>query len=181
MTPEIITLSDIETHAKAYSVARHTVADRVSALEREVQDAQRRKLPGIKSAVAEAADAKARLEAAIEQGRALFKSPRTITVHGIKCGLQKGKGKITWLGKPAAVVKLIKKHLAAKAALLIETKETLRKKALSTLTGDELKKIGCTVGATGDHVYVAAEDTAVDKLVERILKEGQGEEIQEAA
>jgi hypothetical protein len=181
MTPKAITLIDIETHAKTYAAARTIVADRVSALELEVQAAQRRKLPGIKSAVAEAADAKARLEAAIEQGRELFKSPRTITVHGIKCGLQKGKGKITWLGKPAAVVALIKKHLADKAKMLIKTEETLKKASLNSLSVEELKKIGCTVGATGDHVYVAAEDTAVDKLVERILKEGQGGELEAAA
>lgn len=176
-----MTLDHIITLAKNYAATRSVVSERVSALEAEVQDAQRRKLPGIKSAVAEAADAKARLEAAIEEGRMLFKSPRTITAHGIKCGLQKGKGKITWLGKPAAVVALIKKHLAGKASLLIKTEETLKKAGLNSLSVEELKKIGCTVGATGDHVYVAAEDTAVDKLVERILKEGQGEELEAAA
>lgn len=176
-----MTLDEITTLTKNYAAARAVVSERVSALEAEVQAAQRRKLPGIKSAVAEAADAKARLEAAIEQGRALFNSPRTITVHGIKCGLQKGKGTITWLGGSAAVVKLIKKHLTEKASLLIKTTETLKKAGLNSLTVEELKKIGCTVGATGDHVYVAAEDTAVDKLVERILKEGSGEELEEAA
>lgn len=176
-----MTIDEITTLAKNYAAARTVVAERVSALDAEVQDAQRRKLPGIKSAVAEAADAKALLEAAIEQGRELFKSPRTITAHGIKCGLQKGKGKISWLGKPAAVVALIKKHLAPKASLLIKTEETLKKSALSSLSVDELKKIGCTVGATGDHVYVAAEDTAVDKLVERLLKEGSGDELEAAA
>lgn len=176
-----MTLDEITTLTKNYAAARAVVSERVSALEAEVQAAQRRKLPGIKSAVAEAADAKARLEAAIEQGRALFNSPRTITVHGIKCGLQKGKGTITWLGGSAAVVKLIKKHLTEKASLLIKTTETLKKAGLNSLTVEELKKIGCTVGATGDHVYVAAEDTAVDKLVERFLKEGSGQEIEEAA
>lgn len=176
-----MTTEEILVHAYHYSQARSIVSERVAALEAEILDAQRRKLPGIKSAVADAADAKARLEAAIEQGREIFKTPRTITAHGIKFGLQKGKGKITWLGKPAAVVKLIKKHLAEKAALLIKTTESLKKSALNSLSVEELKKIGCTVGATGDHVYVAAEDTAVDKLVERILKEGQGEELEEAA
>ncbi len=176
-----MTLDEITTLTMNYAAARAVVSERVAALEAEVHDAQRRKLPGIKSAVAEAADAKARLEAAIEQGRDLFKSPRTITIHGIKCGLQKGKGKIEFSSESGVITRIKRFFGEAKAAVFIKTTEKLQKKALSTLSVDELKKIGCTVGATGDHVYVAAEDTAVDKLVERILKEGSGEELEEAA
>jgi len=175
-----MTLLTIIERAKSYAHERTVLSERVSALEAEVQAAQRRRLPGIKSALAAAADAKAALETAINDNRDLFESPRTATHFGIKFGLKKGAGKIEF-GNEAGVIARIKKLFGeAKAAVLIKTTEKLQKKALSTLPADELKKIGCTVGATGYHIFIAAEDTAVDKLVERLLKEGSGEEIEAA-
>jgi len=175
-----MTLPSLIELAKTYAHERTVLAERVSALEAEVQASQRRRLPGIKSALAAAADAKANLEQGIDNSRALFDSPRTATHFGIKFGIKKGAGKIEF-GNEAGVIARIKKLFGeAKAAVLIKTTEKLQKKALSTLPADDLKRIGCTVGDTGDHVFIAAEDTAVDKLVERLLKEGSGEEISDS-
>ena len=175
-----MTIEAIEALTKNYAGARAIVSERVNALSTEVQDAQRRKLPGIKSALAEAADAKGKLEAAIEAGRGLFVSPRTITVTGIKVGLKKGRGKVTWADADR-VIALIKKFFAPRSTTLITTTEKLKKTGLDTLSAEELKKIGCAIGEAGDHVYVAPADTDLDKLVARMLKEGQGEELEEAA
>lgn len=175
-----MTLPSLIELAKTYAHERTVLSERVSALEAEVQAAQRRRIPGIKYALTNAADAKAALESAIEQGRELFVKPRTVTLHGIKFGLKKGSGKVEFV-EEAGVIARIKKFLKAKADALIQTKETVRKKALLDLSVEELAKIGCTAEATGDHVFISGEDTAVDKLVARILKEGSGEEIEASA
>lgn len=178
--PATITLETIEQLTKNYAAARAVVSERVNALDAEIQDAHRRKLPGIKSALAEATAEKAKLEAAIDAGRDLFVKPRTVSLHGIKCGLKKGSGKIEFADE-AGVIARIKRFLKAKVDALISTKETVKKKALLDLTVEELAKIGCKAESTGDHVYISAEDSNVDKLVARILKEGQGEELDAAA
>ncbi|WP_043585335.1 hypothetical protein [Geminisphaera colitermitum] len=84
----------IDVHTKAYAEARRVLNERVNALEDEIRDAQRRKLPGIKTALAVAADTQATLAAVIQQHPGLFTNPKTITLHGIKIGFQKGKGKL---------------------------------------------------------------------------------------
>lgn len=174
-----VTITDIQPIVAAYASARNVVAERVSALQAEVQDAQRRKLPGIKAALASAADRKSALELVIGANPELFAKPRTVTLHGIKFGLKKGSGKIEFADE-AGVIARIKKFLKTKAEALISTKEAVKKKALLDLSVEELAKIGCAAESTGDQVYIAAEDTAVDKLVARILKEGSGEEISDS-
>lgn len=174
------TLTDIETLTKNYAAARAVVSERVGALREEQEAAARRKLPGIKNALAAAADAKSALETAIEQNRGLFSKPRTYVFAGIKVGLKKGNGAVEW-EDDAKVVKLIRKYLPDQAETLIKTTEVPVADTLKTLSAEILAKLGCTVEKTGDHIYVKVADGHVDKLVKALLKEGQGEELEEAA
>jgi hypothetical protein len=171
-----VTLATIELLTKKYADARKIVTERVNSLEDEVRSAYRRKMPGIRTAVAEAKDAQAELAQAIEQAKDLFVSPRSITIHGIKVGLAKGKGKIEW-DDDDHVVRLIEKHFPEQADILIAVSKSPVKEALKNLTVSDLKKIGCSVEETGDCVIIRATDAEVDKLVKKILKEG----VQEAA
>ncbi|MBK8477478.1 MAG: hypothetical protein IPL39_14590 [Opitutaceae bacterium] len=127
------TLPEIITLMKDYAHQRVVLSERVTALEDEVQSAQRRRLPGIKSALAAAADAKAVLEHAIESNQELFVKPRTVTFHGIKAGLKKGSGAVEFADE-AGVIARIKKYLKGKAEALIKTKESLKKKELTGLS-----------------------------------------------
>lgn len=54
--------------------------------------------------------------------------------------------------------------------------EKLDADAVRELDVKTLAAIGATVEGTGDVVYIRAVDTAVDKLVKRLLKEGSREE-----
>ena len=174
--PAAAAIAHIEQLAKAYAEARDVVAERVNAAEDEVRGVYRRKMPGIKLAHAAAADAQAKLAAAIQARPELFVKPRTITLHGIKLGFQKGKGKIEW-ADDEKVLAAIERHFSPiSAEALIITIRKPSKEALAKLPANELRKLGCTIEEAGDMVFIKAADGELEKLVARILKEGAVEE-----
>ena len=173
----------IERNAKSLRAARDVLAERATALQDEIDRATQRKLPGLRSAVASVAQADANLKDAIAAQPALFQKPRSVVLHGLKLGFQKGKGKIDW-EDDAQVVKLIRRHLPDQLDVLVKTTEKPVKSALANLTVAELKKIGVSVEETGDVVFVADSTAGVDKLVKALLKGVEDEveaEVREAA
>jgi predicted ATPase len=168
-------LAEIEAKAKTLADARALLAERMEALQTEISAAKRRKLPGIKSALGEAANAENDLRALIEHNPGLFVKPRTVVFHGVKLGFQKGKGKMDW-ADDAQVITLIRKHLADQAEVLIQVTEKPVKEALKNLAAPDLARIGVTVEESGDHVLVKAADSELDKLVDALLKAATGDE-----
>lgn len=167
-TPMEQTESLTQNYRKRYDV----LAERVEALDDEVRQLKRRRLPGIKSAVQSASQARAELAAHIEAHPELFEKPRTFVVAGIRVGVKKGSGRIEFDDK-ARVCKLIQKHFPEQAETLIKITEAPVKKALGTLTSAQLKKIGCQVVDTGDEVVINPVDSNVDKLVNALLAEAE--------
>lgn len=168
-TTEIVV---VEHAAKKYSDARATLCERVNALEDEVRAVRNRHLRGIKLAAGVAAQRKSELVAEIAAAPHLFAKPRTFTLHGVKVGFQKGKGRVDW-EDDAKVVRLIRSHYAEEQAeLLIITTETPSKDALAKLPANELRRLGVTLEEAGDAVVVKAVDGEIDKLVAKILEEG---------
>ena len=170
-----VALNEIDLLAKQYAHARAIIAKRLEVYDDQIRATQRRFVPGIKSATDEAAGLQAQLVAAIEARPELFVKPRTLTLHGIKLGFQKGKGGISTESTEKAVDK-IKQHFGDEAEAYLILKEPPRVAALLGLDVKTLKSLGFTVDDTGDSVFVKAADSEVDKLVARILKEGAIEE-----
>jgi hypothetical protein len=163
-------LTDLQSLTQPYANARGQLANVVVELNDAIEALKRKKLPMIKDLVARAAEREAKLRAAIESAPQLFEQPRTVIFHGIKIGLQKGKGGIEF-DDPDKVLALIRKNFTEdEAAVLIRSVETPDKTMLKDLPVSELKKIGCTVGNTGDEVVIRPVDTAVDKIVNALLK-----------
>jgi len=173
-------LGDIEILTKKFSDARQVVADRVRALEDELQAIKRRRMPGIKNAVNAVIGQQSGLKAALEESRTLFVRPKTMVINGIKVGFQKAKGKISWADDDQ-VVKLIEKYLPDQAEILIKTTKVPIKKALEQLSAADLKKIGVTVNETSDHVVIKSTDDEIDKFIDGLLKEGDLDKTEEAA
>jgi len=175
---EFSLIAQIDALASDYAKAREVLAERVQHFESEVQAVRNRLLPGIKSAAAGAANTQSFLSAGIICQPELFTKPRTMTLHGIKLGFAKGKGKITWADDDK-VVAAIRRHFAQDSAdTLIRTVEEPVKDALAQLPAVELRKLGVQVEEAGDHVYIKASDSEVDKLVAAILKEGAVDEVE---
>lgn len=173
-TTTAITIGEIDHLAKQYARARAVVSERVGELEAEVASVHRRKIGGIKAAAAEAADIGAKLRNAIEGAPHLFEKPKTFTLHGVTVGYRKGTGKLDW-DDSAKVCALIRKHLPERADVLIITEEKPSADALKNLDTRDLARVGVRVEGTGEFVVVKTADSAIDKLVAKILKEGATE------
>ena len=135
---------------------------------------KRSNMKRLKKAVAETAEQHDKLQALIADAPARFVKPRSVVLHGIKCGFQKGKGKIEW-DDADQVVRLIKKHYPDQADVLIATSERPAKEALANLTAAELKKLGISVTDGGDAVFIKPADSAVDKMVDALLRDATEE------
>lgn len=178
-----MSIEAIEQLAKDYSRARAVLSDRVKALHDEIADAKRRKVPGIKSAASDAKDAHLQLIAAVKEHRALFDKPKSRVLHGVKLGLRKGPGVLSF-GSVPQLIGLIRKHMADKFDVLVKTKELPNKAAIQRLPASDLKKLGCTITHTGDEVFATSTDSEVDKLVSALLDESDADsddDEQEAA
>ena len=165
-------LTEIEQHARAYADARRVLSERVQALQAEIECVKRRKLAGIKNAVAVCADRHDSLSAAIQAAPELFARPRTKVLSGIRVGFGKQKGRLI-INDAEKTLNLIRRHLADQADMLIKTTEKPLKTALEKLTVAELKRIGVTVLDDGDKIVIKPTDSEVDKLVNALLAEAE--------
>ena len=173
-SPEI-TLATIETGTRKFAADRDELTTCVTNLNNTIEALKRHAIPQIKRRVAAAAESQAALESLVDRARHLFVQPRTVIFHGIKVGLQKGRGGIDW-DDDTKVVELIERHFSkAQADLLIKTTRKPIKKALEDLDIATLKKLGCRVDDTGDTIIIKATDSAVDKLVNALLKDATEE------
>lgn len=175
-----MTLSEIEQQARAYADARAELAERVQALQDEIEAAKRRKLRGIKSAVATAAAAHDALHAAVADSPDLFTRPRTKVLSGIRIGYAKQKGRLI-IEDAAKTMQLIRRHFPEQEEALIKISAAPIRKALETLTGAELKRINVLVDDAGDKIIVKPVDSEVDKLVAALLAEAEQIDADEAA
>ncbi len=175
-----ITLATIEQAAKQYAADRADLAHVVTDLNDDIEALKRRAIPVIKRRVAAAAESQAAISALVDQSRHLFILPRTVIFHGIKVGLQKGRGGITW-DDDAKIIELIEKHFTkSQADLLIKTTRKPIKAALEDLDISDLKKIGCRIEETGDSIVIKEIGSQVDKLVTALLKDAVEEATESA-
>lgn len=168
------TLNDIERSAKKFAEACEHLAGIVAAMNEGIEAIKRDNMKRLKKAVSEAAEYHDALQALIETAPECFVKPRSVVMHGIKLGFQKGKGKIEW-DDADQVVRLIKKHHPEQADVLIITRELPAKEALGQLTAAELKKLGISIVEGGDAVFIKPADSAVDKLVDALLRDATEE------
>lgn len=168
-------MADIETRAKKYAEARDKLRDLCAALNDGIAALQKDHLPGIRKAVQRASETEAELRALIESAPELFVKPKTVTLHGLRLGYMKGKGGIVW-DDGDAVVAAIQKYLPDQAGQLIRWTGKPLKEAINQLDVATLKKIGCRVIDTGEQVFIKPVDSAVDKMVDALLK-GAAEEV----
>jgi len=173
------TMDEIERRTREYAEARELLAARVQAMQEEIETIKRRRLRGIKRAVAVAAEAHDRLRAAIEASPELFRRPRTLVIAGVRVGFTKGSGRLVF-DDPGRVVALIRRHFPEQADALIRVKEEPVRKALAQLSVAELKRVGVRVEDTGDQVVIKPTDSDVDKLVNALLADAERIEAEAA-
>ncbi|WP_445157377.1 host-nuclease inhibitor Gam family protein [Halomonas sp. E14] len=166
-------METVNKRAEDYAAERDRLCLLVETLERQVEDVQRQALPDIRDAVRRTSEAHDRLRAAIETHPELWEGKRrTVVIAGVRVGMTKGKGKLTW-EDAEQVVKLIRRHFPDQAEAMIRVREEPIRKALAELTVTELKRLGVTVEETDDQVVIKPTDSEVDKLVSKLLEDAQ--------
>lgn len=171
------TMNDIEQSTKDFADRYGALSEIVAELNDAIEAEKRKRLAVIKRRVAAVAEAQSELKAKIEESPELFVKPRTVVMHGVRVGLQKGKGRIDF-DDDDQVVRLIRKHAPDMAEVLIITTEKPSRDGLSQLDVATLKKLGCIVEEAGDQVVIKPTDSNVDKLVKALLKGATEEEAQ---
>jgi hypothetical protein len=167
--------NEYEQLAKAYAEAQQNLKQTVVLIGAEMNAVKRRRLAKLRAAVAKAKDTGDALLAAVAESPLQFRKPKSQTVHGVKFGWKKQKGKIE-IANEEQTIKLIRKHLPELADALIATTEKPSKEAMNNLSADQLKKIGVTVTSDTDVAFISSVDSEVDKIVAALLK-GAEEEV----
>ncbi len=169
-----MSMNDIQRAAQKFSEARDHLAGIVGEMNSQIETIKRDNIKRLRKAVADAAEKHDALHALIAAAPNCFIKPRSIILNGIKLGYAKGKGKIEW-DDADQVIRLIKKNFPEQADVLIATSERPAKEALANLTAAELKKLGISVTDGGDAVFIKPADSAVDKMVDALLKDATAE------
>ena len=167
-------LAEIEALTEAYAAAMSALEGEVRTLEDVFARSRREYVPRITDLVAQAVREKAALHGAIEGSPGLFSKPRTFTLHGIKVGLQKMKGKIVVPNEQAAIER-IRRFFPRRAEELIEVKESLKKAGLNRLPAQDLRRIGVMIEADSDAVLIKSSADKIEKFVDALLKDAADE------
>lgn len=169
-----VQLQTIDTAARKFADARDVLSGEVSILNAAVEELHRKHIPSIRKAVARCSDLHAELKSQVEQVPDLFVKPRTVTLHGIKIGYQKGKGGVI-IEDPDRTVELIRKHIPDRFDDLVQTSYKPLASALNNLEAVFVRKIGCEIANATDEIVIRPTDSAVDKIVNRLLTEATEE------
>ncbi len=169
------TLKEIEELTGKYADARGALSQRVRVLEGKIEAAKDTHMPAIKTALAKAREAEAKLRAAIEESAAIFERPKTQIFNGVKVGYMKSKGSIEWEDADT-VVRLIFRHFADRADVLTRTTVVPNRQTLAELPAADLKKLGISVTNDADAVVIKPVDGEVERIVNALLKDESGRE-----
>ena len=140
----------------------------ISELNDEIDALTREKMPAIKKLAARVASQHTELETAITAEPQLFQKPRTLTLHGIKCGFRKSEGRVEFDDPELVVKKIYQNFDAPEPYLRIVTQPN--KEALATLPGTDLKRLGCRIVDTTDVVVIKSVDSDIEKKINVFLK-----------
>jgi len=156
----------------AVTLARHR-----RALEEELQAADE-KLAKVRLACAErlrqkvtdTAKAELALIRLVERAPQLFVRPQSMEFDGVKVGWRKGKGRLELPDQELLIKRAEDVLTPAQRKTVFKVKTTVLKGGLAKLSGDLLKKLGCTLTAAGQEAFVTYPKTPIDKLVDWWLK-----------
>jgi hypothetical protein len=166
------TLTDIDKATLAYANCRRSLAGKIQELNDKIDALKREALPLIRRHVNYTAETRSELVSLIESNKYLFDRPRTQVFHGVRVGLQKGRGKLEWEDSEQ-LIKMIRKICPEQVDVLIKTTEKPVASALNQLETATLRKLGLEVSETGDQVVIKPTDSEVDKIVNALLKDAE--------
>ena len=170
-------MEELETKCKDLRVKQDALSAVSGKLNRALEEAKDKYMAEIKAAVRAVADGRAEIHNYVDSHRDLFDKSRSQTMHGIRVGLQKGRGVVECDDETKAIA-WIRSHCEAdEVDVLVRTSEKLNKTALADVEGSDLKKMGVQVIKTGDKIFIKDVDSEVEKLIASMLKEKEKEAL----
>jgi phage host-nuclease inhibitor protein Gam len=167
------TMTQIDILTRTYAEARGKLAALVQELQTEMEFIRRKRIAPIKRLVAATADAHAALQAAISEGKDLFVKPRSVTIAGVKVGIQQKKPGIEIDDEDAVIARIREQLPKDQVELLLRVKTTVDRSALIDLSDADLKRLGVRRIEAVDQVLIKPVDTEVDKLVDALMREAE--------
>lgn len=162
------TLAEIESLTRTFADQRQKLLDRVQTLQAEMEAAKRRHMAGIRKALADTTEAQSRLHNAIDGARHLFLKPRSVVVAGIKVGIQKGKGTVTW-DDPEVVANAIEFEMAGQLDAFVKTTRRPIVEALLKLEEPTLKRLHCRLIPGKDDVLIKPTGGELDRFLNALM------------
>ena len=169
--PETTTnLLGIEQACAVYRNRRDALRALATDANDAIEHVKRQHLPGLRTALADVADAEGALRGAVEASPAeLWRKSRTRMIHGVKIGWNKSRGKVMF-DDEAKVVERIRRLLPAEQSeLLIRKRESVHKPAVYDLTAADLRRLGISISDDCDSVVVRDVESELDRALEKLL------------
>lgn len=174
MPQPTLSIIEIESIARAFAAERQKLVEAVSELNDELEHAKRVAMPRIRRALARTTDAQSVLINAIDGNRHLFAQPRSITVDGIKVGLQKSKDTVAF-DDAETVAGAVFSEMPDQFATFVKREHKPIVAALLQLDPETLKRIHCRLVEGKDEVLVKPTGSEIDKLLAKLTAELQGD------
>jgi hypothetical protein len=171
MDGERIDVMTLEARAADLRAARDALSQAAEAAHAAMQQAAAAHMGAVRAALAASLDAEAALRGAVEQSPPeLWRKARTRTVHGIKFGWVKQRGRVEF-DDEAKVIERMKKLLPPDQwALLVRVKEAVHKPGVYDLTAGDLKRLGIRITDDCDEVVVKDLKAEIERAIEQVLK-----------
>ena len=167
---------ELERLTQQYAGTQAELAELLASLEAELRRVKQAHLPKIKKAAERAGARKQAIVQYVSDHTEQFQSPRTRTIHGVKIGLQKGRGKLVFANRDFTIRAIERRH-PDKVDVLLKTIHKPVLAGLQQLEAKELQALGVEIVQTGDQIVVRHVDSEVEKLVDAYLED---ETLQEA-
>jgi len=161
-------MTELERLARTYTAAHDKLREQLEDLQREIEGLKRERMPTLRSLVTIVRRWRDRLVNYIDAHRGEFIRPRTVTLYGVKVGLQKQRGEMTW-DSAESVVRRIRHLLPDQADSLISVTERPNKSALASLPAGTLRKIGVTITDPGDAPIVRPIAGDIERAINRMI------------
>jgi hypothetical protein len=169
------TMQEIEKLMERFGALRDALAGAALAQDEEIAECEKRHAPRLRRLTK---DFQAAHEAVVDAVRAapdLFAQKRSVVLHGIRAGWQKGKGALEW-DDDADVVARIERHFADQADELIRVSKKPVRAALNELSTHDLRRLGITVEETGDEPFARLAEKEAARLIRALLRKAAKDE-----
>lgn len=167
ITVDVMTL---EARAADLRAARDALGRAADAAHQAMQEAAAVHMAAVREALAASLDAEAALKAAVEQSPPeLWRKSRTRTVHGVKFGWQKQRGRVEFDDEAKVIERMRRLLPPDQLALLVRVKEAVHKPGVYDLTVADLKRLGIRISDDCDEVVVKDLKPELERALDQVL------------